>query len=138
MIMSLKKIQQKSKNTELIILFLGKEKIQYGVCQAILVNSGNANCFTGEQGLEDAVSCGKLLADHLDAGAILAPTQSGRTAGHLSRFRPGQPIIAYTPNPTTMRRRRSRLGLGNRPFLRALPTPSSTHRWPRSTETRIP
>ena len=45
-----------------------------------------------------------ILADHFDAAAILAPTQSGRTAGHLSRFRPGQPIIAYTPNPTTMRR----------------------------------
>ncbi len=58
-----------------------------------------------EKEISDAVSYAVcVLADHLDAAAILAPTQSGRTAGHLSRFRPGQPIIAYTPNPTTMRR----------------------------------
>jgi pyruvate kinase len=58
-----------------------------------------------EKEISDAVTYAVcVLADHLDAAAILAPTQSGRTAGHLSRFRPGQPIIAYTPNPTTMRR----------------------------------
>jgi pyruvate kinase len=58
-----------------------------------------------EKEISDAVTYAVcVLADHLDAAAILAPTQSGRTAGHLSRFRPGQPIIAYTPNPITMRR----------------------------------
>ena len=58
-----------------------------------------------EKEISDSVTYAAcVLADHLDAAAILAPTQSGRTAGHLSRFRPGQPIIAYTPNPTTMRR----------------------------------
>lgn len=45
-----------------------------------------------------------VLADHLDATAILAPTQSGRTAIHISRFRPKQPIIAFTPSLTTVRR----------------------------------
>jgi len=45
-----------------------------------------------------------VLADHLDATAILAPTQSGRTAIQISRFRPKQPIIAFTPNLTTVRR----------------------------------
>jgi pyruvate kinase len=45
-----------------------------------------------------------VLADHLDAAAILAPTQSGRTATQISRFRPKQPIIAFTPNLTTVRR----------------------------------
>jgi pyruvate kinase len=45
-----------------------------------------------------------VLADHLDAAAILAPTQSGRTAIHISRFRPKQPIIAFTPSLTTVRR----------------------------------
>jgi pyruvate kinase len=45
-----------------------------------------------------------VLADHLDAAAILAPTQSGRTAIQISRFRPKQPIIAFTPSPTTVRR----------------------------------
>jgi pyruvate kinase len=45
-----------------------------------------------------------VLADHLDAVAILAPTQSGRTAIHISRFRPKQPIIAFTNSLTTVRR----------------------------------
>ncbi len=45
-----------------------------------------------------------VLADHLDAAVILAPTQSGRTAKHIARFRPKQPIIAFTPCRTTMRR----------------------------------
>lgn len=31
-----------------------KERIQGGVCQAIIVNSGNANCCTGDRGMEDA------------------------------------------------------------------------------------
>ena len=44
-----------------------------------------------------------VLADHLDAAVILAPTQSGRTAMHISRFRPKQPIIAFTSNPKTLR-----------------------------------
>jgi pyruvate kinase len=45
-----------------------------------------------------------VLADHLDASAILAPTKSGRTATQISRFRPKQPIIAFTPNLSTVRR----------------------------------
>ena len=45
-----------------------------------------------------------VLADHLDATAILAPTQSGRTAIQISRFRPNQPIIAFTSSLTTVRR----------------------------------
>jgi pyruvate kinase len=58
-----------------------------------------------EKDISDAVTYAVcVLADHLDAAAILAPTQSGRTAAHLSRYRPKQPIIAYTPDVTTMRR----------------------------------
>jgi pyruvate kinase len=45
-----------------------------------------------------------VLADHLDATAILAPTQSGQTAIRISRFRPKQPIVAFTPNLRTVRR----------------------------------
>jgi len=45
-----------------------------------------------------------VLADHLGAAAILAPTQSGRTAMLISRLRPNQPIIGFTSNPKTLRR----------------------------------
>lgn len=44
-------------------VILGREKIKKGVCQAILVNSGNANCFTGDQGIKDAAFCSQLIAD---------------------------------------------------------------------------
>jgi pyruvate kinase len=55
--------------------------------------------------ISDAVSYAVcVLADHLDAAALLAPTQSGRTAIHISRFRPKQPIVAFTPSLTTVRR----------------------------------
>ena len=45
-----------------------------------------------------------VLADHLGAAAVVAPTSSGRTAAHVSRFRPRQPVIAVSPNETTVRR----------------------------------
>jgi len=45
-----------------------------------------------------------VLADHLKASAIVAPTQSGQTAKYISRFRPRQPIIALSPHRSTVRR----------------------------------
>jgi pyruvate kinase len=45
-----------------------------------------------------------VIANHLDAAAIIASTKSGRTAMHISRFRPLQPIIALSPNQITVRR----------------------------------
>jgi pyruvate kinase len=45
-----------------------------------------------------------VLADHLEAAAIVAPTQSGLTAMHISSFRPRRPIIALSKNPETVRR----------------------------------
>jgi pyruvate kinase len=45
-----------------------------------------------------------VLADHLDAAAIVAPTRSGLTARHISRFRPARPIIALSPDLDTVRR----------------------------------
>ncbi|MBU2498119.1 MAG: pyruvate kinase, partial [Proteobacteria bacterium] len=45
-----------------------------------------------------------VLADHLDAAAIIATTQSGLTARHISRFRPARPILALSPHRTTVRK----------------------------------
>ncbi len=45
-----------------------------------------------------------LLAHHLGVSAIVAPTQSGQTACRLARFRPVVPILALSPQPTTVRR----------------------------------
>lgn len=45
---------------------LDRERIKAGICQAVLVNSGNANCCTGEQGMLDALKMAKLAAAALD------------------------------------------------------------------------
>jgi glutamate N-acetyltransferase/amino-acid N-acetyltransferase len=46
-------------------VILTRERIRTGWCQAILVNSGNANACTGKQGLVDAQRCATLLAGAL-------------------------------------------------------------------------
>ncbi len=45
-----------------------------------------------------------ILADHLEARAIIAHTQSGLTARQIARFRPRQPILALSPKEATVRR----------------------------------
>ncbi len=45
-----------------------------------------------------------VLANHLDAAAIVATTRSGFTAMQISRFRPGCRLIALSPEPATIRR----------------------------------
>lgn len=44
---------------------VSQPRIGKGLCQAVLVNSGNANACTGEQGLRDALLCGELAARSL-------------------------------------------------------------------------
>ena len=47
-------------------VILGRKTMEKGLLQAVLVNSGNANCFTGEQGLADARQCIALVATNLN------------------------------------------------------------------------
>ena len=44
---------------------LTRTRVQHGLAQALVVNSGNANTITGEQGERDARRMGALLADRL-------------------------------------------------------------------------
>ena len=46
-------------------VLLDMELIKSGVCQAVIVNSGNANCCTGEQGMRDARIMTSLAASEL-------------------------------------------------------------------------
>lgn len=58
-----------------------------------------------KKGISESVayaSC--ILADNLDAAAIVATTRSGFTAKHISRFRPKPKIIALSPDKVTVRR----------------------------------
>jgi pyruvate kinase len=45
-----------------------------------------------------------ILADHLEADAIVATSRSGFTAGQVSRFKPRTPIIALSPESATIRK----------------------------------
>jgi len=45
---------------------LSMDRIQQGTCRAIIANSGNANCCTGEQGMRDALAMTRAVA--LDLG----------------------------------------------------------------------
>jgi len=57
------------------------------------------------QSVTDAISnaC-RQTAVRLGAAAILTSTQSGHTARMVSKYRPGMPIIAVTPNPAVLRK----------------------------------
>ncbi len=47
-------------------VLLDMERITSGICQAVIVNSGNANCCTGENGMRDAVAMGNWTANRLN------------------------------------------------------------------------
>lgn len=52
-------------------VLLDMELIKSGVCQAIIVNSGNANCCTGERGMRDAKTMTRLAASELGISSDL-------------------------------------------------------------------
>ncbi|THB81519.1 MAG: bifunctional glutamate N-acetyltransferase/amino-acid acetyltransferase ArgJ [Desulfobacteraceae bacterium] len=75
---------------------LGREKIKSGQCQAIVVNSGNANCFTGEQGIEDAEETAKLMGQALNISPRLVQVSSTGVIGApmpMHRIRDGVPRL---------------------------------------------
>jgi len=43
-------------------VLLDRERIKKGFCRAVIVNSGSANCCTGDQGMKDAISEARLAA----------------------------------------------------------------------------
>ncbi|GAB6094505.1 pyruvate kinase [Desulfatiferula olefinivorans] len=45
-----------------------------------------------------------VLAEHLNASAIVASTKSGFTAKQISRFRPQAKLVALSPDPRSLRR----------------------------------
>ncbi len=60
---------------------LTQSRVRQGLCQAILVNSGNANACTGERGLLDAKRSGELVAEALDIAPELVAVASTGVIG---------------------------------------------------------
>ena len=54
--------------------------------------------------ISDAISyAAYVMSEDLEPAAIVTPTRSGATARHISRYRPGPPIVALTPRRETQR-----------------------------------
>jgi pyruvate kinase len=62
------------------------------------------NLMTKSSVSESVAYAACILADQVDAAAIVATTRSGSTAAHISRFRPETKIIALSPDESTVRR----------------------------------
>ncbi len=63
---------------------LDRERIKRGLCQAIVVNSGNANACTGSQGLRDAKRVSFLVAERLGIDERLVfPSSTGVIGSRL-------------------------------------------------------
>jgi len=56
-------------------------RVRKGLCQAVLVNSGNANACTGEQGRRDTLRCGALAAAALGIDEELVTVSSTGVIG---------------------------------------------------------
>lgn len=62
-------------------LVVSQPRVRGGLCQAVLVNSGNANACTGEQGLQDALRCSVLTAQALGIAEDLVAVSSTGVIG---------------------------------------------------------
>jgi glutamate N-acetyltransferase/amino-acid N-acetyltransferase len=72
-------------------------RIRQGLCQAVVVNSGNANACTGEQGLKDALRTGELAARALGVSEDLVAVSSTGVIGvslPMEKFERHVPLLA--------------------------------------------
>ena len=76
---------------------ISRQRAKNGSCRALLVNSGNANACTGEQGMADALSCGRRTAEALglpDEELLIASTGVIGQTLPMGRFRAAiQPLV---------------------------------------------
>jgi glutamate N-acetyltransferase/amino-acid N-acetyltransferase len=76
---------------------LDRERLKRGLCQAIVVNSGNANACTGSQGLRDAKRVASLVAEQLEIDERLVfPSSTGLIGSRLpmKKIEEGIPRLA--------------------------------------------
>jgi glutamate N-acetyltransferase/amino-acid N-acetyltransferase len=76
-----------------------RRRVRRGICQALIVNSGNANACTGEKGLQDAEAMARLAARalHLPSQHVLV-SSTGVIGHHLpmERIERGIPSLVAT------------------------------------------
>jgi len=76
-------------------LLVTRPKIAAGMCQAIVVNSGNANACTGSDGLDVANKVANLVADELSIESDLVAVAS---TGVIGEPLPFQPFVDTVPS----------------------------------------
>ncbi len=74
---------------------LDMERVAGGTCRAVIANSGNANCCTGEQGMKNAIRMAKLAADAIGAPEEMALVSS---TGVIGQALPVEKIAAAIPD----------------------------------------
>ncbi len=83
-------------------VILDKQRIKDGRCQAIIVNSGNANCCTGEQGMKDAQAMTAYVADRLNIPVAMVLAASTGVIGApfpLKKIEDAVPTLVNALNP---------------------------------------
>lgn len=86
-------------------VIISRERLRRGAAQAILVNSGNANACTGEQGLEDARESARVLAEQLKIKEGLGLVASTGVIGQflpMDRIKEAIPRLAQSLAPNRM------------------------------------
>jgi glutamate N-acetyltransferase/amino-acid N-acetyltransferase len=83
-------------------VMLDKERIKRGLCQALIVNAGNANCCTGAQGLQDAKAMAAAAAHRLGIDEDLVLVASTGVIGNplpLDRIERAVPKLVDSLTP---------------------------------------
>lgn len=84
-------------------VLLDRERIKKGLCQAVIANSGSANCCTGDQGMKDAISEAKLAASGLNISEELVLVASTGVIGKplaLDKIESAVPALVKSLSPS--------------------------------------
>jgi len=79
-----------------------RQRVRRGICQALIVNSGNANACTGAKGLQDAEAMAQLTADALHIPHQQVLVASTGVIGHplpMKRIEGGIPALVAQLSP---------------------------------------
>ncbi len=101
-------------------VLLGRRQLKKYTGQAIIVNSGNANAFTGSQGMTDALEMRKLVATAL---RLPVSTVFVGSTGVIGRPLPMPAIRQAIPSLTRLLSRS-----GHKPAAQAIMTTDATHK----------
>ena len=83
-------------------VLLSMERIKQGTCRAIIANSGNANCCTGNQGMQDAMEVTQSLASALGIAESEILTASTGVIGEplpIDKIKPAIPNLVQELTP---------------------------------------